>query len=68
MDYTDYEKLVHGVFSTEAGIKLLETLDDKFVNTAIMQEDGVIPSSIRAGKSDLVRQFKTIVKRLNTEQ
>ena len=68
MDNTDYEKLVYLVFNSPDGELLLKMLKDKFVMTSIVQEDGIIPSSIREGKSSLIRQFDGIVKRLKKEE
>lgn len=68
MDYSEYEKLVNDVFSTELGTILLKELEKKFVYTAIVQTDGEIPSAIRAGKSDLIRQFNGIINRIKQEQ
>ncbi|RLC46813.1 MAG: hypothetical protein DRH57_05315 [Candidatus Cloacimonadota bacterium] len=58
MDTTDFEKLIFQTFSTEAGLRLLEALEKRFVYTQIVQDDGETPSAIRQGKSDIVRLIR----------
>lgn len=67
MEYTEFETLVFKVFATDNGRLLMEQLHDKFVDTPIVQEDGIIPSSIRQGKSDLTRMLIGIFNRVNKD-
>jgi len=67
MDYTEFEKLVFKVFDTDDGKLLMKELYTKFVNVGIVQDDGMIPSSIRQGKSDLVRMLAGIYMRIEKD-
>jgi len=67
LEYTDYEKLVFRVFSTDNGRLLMKELEDKFIKTPIVQEDGMLPSSIRQGKADLVRALINIHNRIEKD-
>jgi len=65
MELSDFEKIVIKTLNTEYGLAMLEMLEEKFVYTQIVQMDGEVPSSIRQGKSDLIRLFRNILNNTN---
>lgn len=66
-ELTDTERAIFNTFHTDAGKELIEILINRYVLTDIVKDDGIIPSSVREGKSELVRFINNVYKSVRDE-
>ena len=54
--------VVHKVFNNPDGKRLLQILDENFLNKPVVYNDSMAAAGIREGQNDMIRRVKAILK------